>query len=105
MEIKIVSGVVLQHYKESTQIDVLELGIIKKHSIVKVKVEIKDVDSSTLESACRCSVVKSEIKNIFEIEYVDNNIIAPFSKTFQINALKDGKPVIGYIKIKGKIIN
>jgi hypothetical protein len=103
MEIKVISGNVLQHYKETTQIDVLELGVIKQNTSVKVKVEIKDVDSSTLMSTCRCSVVNSDIKNVFEIEYIDNNILAPFAKTFQINAVKNNKPEIGYIKIKGQI--
>lgn len=103
MEVKLISGNAKLH-KETPQMTVLDFGTLKQNSPVKATVKIEGVTTSNLQPTCRCSVVKSDEKNIFNLEYVDNHLLIPFGKTFTLTYSDMGKNFTSYIKIKGNII-
>lgn len=103
MEVKLIDGNA-KLSKESSQVTVIDFGVIKQNTPVKATVKIEGVVVSNLESACRCSVATSDEKNVFSLEYVDNHLLMPFAKTFSLTYNEDDRNSTSYIKIKGNVI-
>lgn len=104
MEINIIDGGGANYYKEATNTHVLAFGRVKVNSPIKAKIKIDGVESSNLTSTCGCSVVLSEEKNIFTIQYNDVSVATPFAKTFILNYREDNRNGQAQIRITGNII-
>lgn len=104
MEINIINDGGANYYKEATNIHVLAFGKVKVNSPIKAKIKIDGVESSNLISTCGCSVVLSDEKNIFTMQYNDASFATPFAKTFILNYIEDNKDRQAQIRITGNII-
>ena len=103
MNIEILEGEV-NKYKESVSVTVLAFGNVKENSVAEVKVEIQDVETSSIAGTCGCQAITSTEKNTFSLRYLNTSILEPFSKIFILDYLKDGNHTQEQIKITGNVI-
>lgn len=104
MEINIIDDGGANYYKEANNIHILAFGKVKVNSPIKAKIKINGVESSNLIATCGCSVVLSDEKNIFTMQYNDANVATPFAKTFILDYREDDKNRQAQIRITGNII-